>query len=64
MKVPKVCPLCEQEGTVEFLTETRHWRGAEYEYVVCRCTGCGEVFIPAWLMRENLRRAVEAFEHK
>ena len=64
MKVPKVCPLCESEGTIEFQSCNKSVRGAVYEHTVCYCTSCGEAFMPVWLMTENVRRAREALKGK
>ena len=64
MKVPEVCPLCEQEGTIELQSCNKTARGAVYEHTVCCCTSCGEAFVPVWMMTENVRRAREAIEKK
>lgn len=65
ISVPEECPLCDRVGTVWFQEYPKQVRGkdgrtAVYKHVACYCTGCGESFVPARLMDENLRRARKA----
>ena len=42
------CPFCEKTGTIKIITRPNKTR-------FCKCSNCGEEFVPGGMMSENLK---------